>query len=68
MILRKRRCGHCDAGDIIPEMVMWSKEIASVDEICHNRGIKRLLYVKSGGDRCAVTGGTKVISDRITIK
>ncbi len=41
--------------------------IASVDESAIT-GESAPVIRESGGDRCAVTGGTKVISDRIIIK
>jgi K+-transporting ATPase ATPase B chain len=57
----------CDAGDIIPVDGDVIEGIASVDESAIT-GESAPVIRESGGDRCAVTGGTKVISDRITIK
>jgi potassium-transporting ATPase ATP-binding subunit len=57
----------CDAGDIIPADGDVIGGIASVDESAIT-GESAPVIRESGGDRCAVTGGTKVISDWITIK
>jgi len=57
----------CDAGEIIPADGDVIAGIASVDESAIT-GESAPVIRESGGDRCAVTGGTKVISDRITIK
>jgi len=65
--LRKGDIVICDAGDIIPADGDVVEGIASVDESAIT-GESAPVIRESGGDRCAVTGGTKVISDRITIK
>ena len=65
--LRKGDIVICDAGDIIPADGDVIEGIASVDESAIT-GESAPVIRESGGDRCAVTGGTKVISDRITIK
>jgi K+-transporting ATPase ATPase B chain len=65
--LRKGDTVVCDAGDIIPADGDAIDGIASVDESAIT-GESAPVIRESGGDRCAVTGGTKVISDRITIK
>ncbi len=57
----------CDAGDIIAADGDVIEGIASVDESAIT-GESAPVIRESGGDRCAVTGGTKVISDRIMIK
>ncbi len=57
----------CDAGDIIAADGDVTDGIASVDESAIT-GESAPVIRESGGDRCAVTGGTKVISDSITIK
>jgi potassium-transporting ATPase ATP-binding subunit len=57
----------CDAGDVIPADGDVIEGIASVDESAIT-GESAPVIRESGGDRCAVTGGTKVISDTITIK
>jgi K+-transporting ATPase ATPase B chain len=56
----------CEAGDIIPADGDVIEGIASVDESAIT-GESAPVIRESGGDRCAVTGGTKVISDRIRI-
>ncbi len=65
--LRKGDNVVCDAGDIIPADGDVVEGIASVDESAIT-GESAPVIRESGGDRSAVTGGTKVISDRITIK
>jgi K+-transporting ATPase ATPase B chain len=65
--LRKGDIVICDAGDVIPADGDVIEGIASVDESAIT-GESAPVIRESGGDRCAVTGGTKVISDRITIK
>ncbi len=65
--LRKGEMVICDAGDIIPADGDVIDGIASVDESAIT-GESAPVIRESGGDRCAVTGGTKVISDRITIR
>jgi len=56
----------CEAGDIIPSDGEVVEGIASVDESAIT-GESAPVIRESGGDRSAVTGGTKVISDRIII-
>ncbi|MCX6646414.1 MAG: potassium-transporting ATPase subunit KdpB [bacterium] len=56
----------CEAGDIIPGDGDVVEGIASVDESAIT-GESAPVIRESGGDRSAVTGGTRVISDRITI-
>jgi K+-transporting ATPase ATPase B chain len=65
--LRKGDIVVCDAGDIIPADGDVIEGIASVDESAIT-GESAPVIRESGGDRCAVTGGTKVISDRIQLK
>jgi K+-transporting ATPase ATPase B chain len=65
--LRKGDIVICNAGDIIPADGDVIDGIASVDESAIT-GESAPVIRESGGDRCAVTGGTKVISDRISIK
>jgi K+-transporting ATPase ATPase B chain len=57
----------CEAGDIIPADGEVIGGIASVDESAIT-GESAPVIRESGGDRSAVTGGTKVISDRILIR
>ncbi len=57
----------CEAGDPIPADGDVVEGIASVDESAIT-GESAPVIRESGGDRCAVTGGTRVISDRIVIR
>jgi len=57
----------CEAGDVIPADGDVTEGIASVDEAAIT-GESAPVIRESGGDRCAVTGGTRVLSDRIVIK
>ena len=57
----------CETGDIIPADGEVVKGIASVDESAIT-GESAPVIRESGGDRSAVTGGTKVISDKIIIR
>jgi potassium-transporting ATPase ATP-binding subunit len=65
--LRKGDIIICEAGDVIAADGDVIEGIASVDESAVT-GESAPVIRESGGDRCAVTGGTKVISDRITVK
>ncbi len=57
----------CQAGDVIPGDGEVTEGIASVDESAIT-GESAPVIRESGGDRSAVTGGTRVISDRILIR
>jgi K+-transporting ATPase ATPase B chain len=57
----------CEAGDVIPADGDVVEGIASVDEAAIT-GESAPVIRESGGDRCAVTGGTRVLSDRIVIR
>jgi potassium-transporting ATPase ATP-binding subunit len=57
----------CEAGDLIPGDGEVSDGIATVDESVIT-GESAPVIRESGGDRSAVTGGTRVLSDRITIR
>jgi K+-transporting ATPase ATPase B chain len=57
----------CEAGDIIPSDGEVIEGIASVDESAIT-GESAPVIRESGGDRCAVTGGTRVLSDRIIVR
>ncbi len=65
--LRRGDIVVCNAGDIIPADGDVVEGIASVDESAIT-GESAPVIRESGGDRSAVTGGTKVISDRIIIR
>ena len=57
----------CEANDVIPSDGEIVEGIASVDESAIT-GESAPVVRESGGDRSAVTGGTKVLSDRIVIR
>ena len=57
----------CEAGDLIPSDGEITEGIASVDESAIT-GESAPVIRESGGDRSAVTGGTKVLSDRIVMR
>jgi K+-transporting ATPase ATPase B chain len=57
----------CDAGDLIPGDGDVVEGIATVDESVIT-GESAPVIRESGGDRSAVTGGTRVLSDHIKIK
>jgi K+-transporting ATPase ATPase B chain len=57
----------CEAGDAIPGDGDVVEGIASVDESAIT-GESAPVIRESGGDRSAVTGGTRVLSDRIVVK
>jgi K+-transporting ATPase ATPase B chain len=57
----------CEAGDVIPSDGDVIEGVASVDESAVT-GESAPVIRESGGDRSAVTGGTKVLSDRILVR
>jgi K+-transporting ATPase ATPase B chain len=57
----------CEAGDPIPADGEVIEGIASVDESAIT-GESAPVIRESGGDRSAVTGGTRVLSDRIVVR
>jgi len=57
----------CEAGDLVPSDGDITEGIASVDESAIT-GESAPVIRESGGDRSAVTGGTKVLSDRIVVR
>ncbi len=57
----------CETGDVIPGDGEVVEGIASVDESAIT-GESAPVIRESGGDRSAVTGGTRVISDRLVIR
>lgn len=65
--LKKGDIVICEAGDVIPSDGEVIEGIASVDESAIT-GESAPVIRESGGDRSAVTGGTKVISDRILVQ
>src|ERR1700758_4206499 len=66
-MLQKGDLVVCEAGDIIPADGDVIEGIASVDEAAIT-GESAPVIRESGGDRSAVTGGTRVLSDRIIIR
>lgn len=65
--LKKGDLVVCEAGDAIPGDGEVVEGIASVDESAIT-GESAPVIRESGGDRSAVTGGTRVLSDRIVIR
>ncbi len=65
--LRKGDVVVCETGDVIPSDGEVIEGIASVDESAIT-GESAPVVRESGGDRSAVTGGTRVLSDRIVIR
>jgi K+-transporting ATPase ATPase B chain len=57
----------CEAGDLIPGDGDVIDGIASVDESAIT-GESAPVIRESGGDRSSVTGGTRVLSDRIVVR
>lgn len=65
--LRRGDIVVCEIGDIIPSDGTVVEGIASVDESAIT-GESAPVIREAGGDRSAVTGGTKVISDSIKVE
>jgi K+-transporting ATPase ATPase B chain len=65
--LRSGDVVSCEAGSLIPGDGEVTDGVASVDESVIT-GESAPVIRESGGDRSAVTGGTKVLSDHITIR
>ena len=57
----------CEAGDVIPMDGEIIKGIATIDESAIT-GESAPVIREAGGDKSSVTGGTKVLSDRIIVK
>lgn len=57
----------CEAGDVIPSDGEIIEGLASVDESTIT-GESAPVIRESGGDRSSVTGGTKVLSDKIVVR
>ena len=57
----------CETGDVIPADGEIVEGIATVDESAIT-GESAPVVRESGGDRSAVTGGTRVLSDRIVVR
>lgn len=65
--LRKGDLFICEAGDIIPMDGEIIEGIATIDESAIT-GESAPVIRESGGDKSSVTGGTKVLSDRIIVR
>jgi K+-transporting ATPase ATPase B chain len=65
--LQKGDTVFCETGDVIPADGDVIEGIATVDEAAIT-GESAPVIRESGGDRSAVTGGTRVLSDRIVIR
>lgn len=57
----------CEAGDIIPSDGEITEGLATIDESAIT-GESAPVIREAGGDKSSVTGGTKVLSDRITVQ
>jgi K+-transporting ATPase ATPase B chain len=65
--LKAGDCVFCSAGEFIPSDGEITEGVASVDESAIT-GESAPVIREAGGDRSAVTGGTRVLSDRIKVK
>ena len=65
--LKKGDLFVCEAGDIIPTDGEIVEGIATIDESAIT-GESAPVIRESGGDKSSVTGGTKVLSDRIIVE
>lgn len=64
--LKKGDMFYCEAGDIIPMDGEIIEGLATIDESAIT-GESAPVIREAGGDKSSVTGGTKVLSDRITV-
>lgn len=65
--LRKGDLFFCEAGDVIPTDGEIIQGLATIDESAIT-GESAPVIREAGGDKSSVTGGTKVLSDRITVR
>jgi K+-transporting ATPase ATPase B chain len=65
--LKKGDLFFCEAGDVIPTDGEIIEGLATIDESAIT-GESAPVIREAGGDKSSVTGGTKVLSDRITVK
>jgi K+-transporting ATPase ATPase B chain len=65
--LRKGDVFICEAGDVIPMDGEIIEGIATIDESAIT-GESAPVIREAGGDKSSVTGGTKVLSDKIKVK
>ena len=64
--LKKGDIFVCEAGDIVPADGEITEGLASIDESAIT-GESAPVIREAGGDKSSVTGGTKVLSDRIEV-
>lgn len=64
--LKKGDVFECEAGDVIPSDGEIIEGLASIDESAIT-GESAPVIREAGGDKSSVTGGTKVLSDRIKV-
>jgi K+-transporting ATPase ATPase B chain len=64
--LKKGDMFFCEAGDVIPTDGEIIEGLATIDESAIT-GESAPVIREAGGDKSSVTGGTKVLSDRITV-
>ena len=64
--LKKGDVFECEAGDVIPSDGEIIEGLASIDESAIT-GESAPVIREAGGDKSSVTGGTKVLSDRILV-
>jgi K+-transporting ATPase ATPase B chain len=65
--LKKGDIFFCESGDIIPADGEIIEGLASIDESAIT-GESAPVIREAGGDKSSVTGGTKVLSDQISVK
>lgn len=65
--LQKGNLFVCEAGDIIPSDGEIVEGLATIDESAIT-GESAPVIREAGGDKSSVTGGTKILSDRIVVK
>ena len=65
--LKKNDIFECEAGDIVPADGEIIEGLASIDESAIP-GESAPVIREAGGDKSSVTGGTKVLSDRIRVR
>lgn len=65
--LKKGDLFFCEAGDIIPSDGEIVEGLATIDESAIT-GESAPVIREAGGDKSSVTGGTKVLSDKITVE
>lgn len=65
--LKKDDMFFCEAGDVIPTDGEIIEGIATIDESAIT-GESAPVIREAGGDKSSVTGGTKVLTDRITVR